>query len=175
MLCVMQTLYLVHIFLTNTSCMQPDLATNLRRENWEDSRCWALQVETELRGELCEPRREQTTSPWGCRGRCFPGCLRLGENTVYWTSHSVTGMDILQGTLGVICTSIPHKQNPWVLPLSQSRKVDCPRQEKLIYPCHQTSWGSSTHFVISLKLAGLQHRRICWEHLCLLLHGFCLW
>ena len=165
MLCVMQTLYLVHIFLTNTSCMQPakencvlnhfpelckiipDLATNLRRENWEDSRCWALQVETELRGELCEPkdvtnnhkriikfnlwseniwyhvtnlwsetlairpftkpsfyneniliedvpRREQTTSPWGCRGRCFPGCLRLGGNTVYWTSHSATGMDI---------------------------------------------------------------------------------
>ena len=43
-------------------------------------------------------------------------------------------MHTLQGTLGVICTSIPHKQNPWVLPLSQSRTEDCPRQEKLIYP-----------------------------------------
>jgi len=160
-LCIMQTLYLVHIFLTNTSWMQSDLATNLQHENWEDSRCLVLQEEIELRLELCGPHTEQTISPWGCRGRCFPGCRRSDGSRGCWTWHLETGMDILQGTPGVICTSIPRKLSPWDLPPSRSMREDCHHQERRRYPYHQTSSESSAHSVISLKLAGLLHQKIC--------------
>ena len=101
---------------------------------------------------LFVPRIKLTTSPWGCLGRCFRGCLHWGGSRGCWTSPWGTGTGSQRGTRVAACTSVltmkKYKinfrhmiktlylriQSPLAPQLFQSRKEDYPRLEKLKFP-----------------------------------------